>query len=170
MDIIGFDSYEIFAYELFLIPNCHLVVSFAEEHGKIAALTEFGVNGGIQFAATEDWFTNTFLRPIKEDSIARKLAFALTWRNDRSNHHWIPLPGSPNHGSFMDFYKDEFTLFEKDLPNMYDCEQITDIDSVNSKEVLNGFQLKISPNPTTDFLQIRLSEKTQFNNFCTFGI
>jgi len=157
VDIIGFDSYAVVAYEMFLVPNAQLVVEFAAQRNKVAALTEFGVNGGIQFANETDWFTNVFLAPLKNDSIAKELAYAHTWRNDRANHHWIPLPNSPNHPDFVNFYEDEFTLFEADLPDLYDCSiltNITDTPTLHYEEAM----LTIGPNPTTGYLNIQCKQ------------
>lgn len=163
VDIIGFDSYAVLAYEMFLIPNAQLVVEFANERGKIAAVTEFGVNGGIQFANETDWFTRSFLAPIKADPIAKELAYALTWRNDRANHHWVPLPESPNHSDFVHFYEDEFTIFESDLPELYDCSLITHTEStVPTPEKGN---LIMSPNPATNYLRIGADHKVPSKRF-----
>jgi len=153
VDIIGFDSYAVLAYEMFLIPNAQLVVEFATQHNKVAALTEFGVNGGIQFAENSDWFTNVFLAPLKNDPIAKELAYALTWRNDRANHHWVPLPESPNHPDFVKFYEDEFTLFEANLPDLYDCSLLTNTTVIDTNLSEQG-NLIMRPNPATDFLTI----------------
>ena len=154
VDIVGFDSYEVLFYDMFLKANSKLIVEFAEVHNKIPALTEFGVNGGIQFANETNWFTNSFLQLMKEDTFARQLAYAHTWRNDRPNHHWVPLPESPTHADFVQFYEDDFTIFEKDLPDVYTCDQITT--SLFEKKINNS--LVISPNPATDYIQIKESE------------
>lgn len=152
VDIIGFDSYATVLYEMFLVANAQLVVEFAEANDKVAALTEFGVSGGVQFADTPNWFTNTFLQTLKADTIARKLAYAHTWRNDRANHHWVPLPEDPTHTDFVAFYEDEFTLFEQDLPDMYDCSLVT---STSVKDqLLESMDLVISPNPAMDYIRV----------------
>lgn len=161
VDIIGFDSYASIAYEMFLVPSAQLAVEFAAEHGKVAALTEFGVNGGIQFANNTDWFTNTFLAPIKGDSLARQLAYALTWRNDRSSHHWVPLPGSPNHNDFLDFHEDKFTLFENDLPTIYDCSLITATTASSPKDKM-VLPLKVTPNPASTYIQVQIPEMMHY--------
>jgi len=157
VDIIGFDSYAVIAYEMFLIPSAQLVVEFAMQHNKVAALTEFGVNGGIQFADESDWFTNEFLAPIKNDPIAKELAYALTWRNDRDNHHWVPLPESLTHPDFVQFYEDEFTLFEADLPDLYDCSLLTNTTMTPIVHVEQPI-LTISPNPTINYLTVQYEQ------------
>ncbi len=166
VDIIGFDSYAVVAYEMFLIPSAQLVVEFANERGKIAALTEFGVNGGIQFAEETDWFTNSFLAPLKADPIARELAYALTWRNDRENHHWIPLPESPNHIDFLNFYDDEFTFFESNLPDLYDCDNLIISATTTPTNVSPKMgSLTLGPNPATTFLNIGADHEVPSKRF-----
>ncbi|MEM1119329.1 MAG: glycosyl hydrolase [Bacteroidota bacterium] len=164
VDIVGFDSYATIAYEMFLVANARLVVSFAEAHDKVAALTEFGVNGGIQFANNADWFTQTFLKAIQEDSIARKLAYAHTWRNDRINHHWVPLPDDATHADFVAFYEDDFTLFERDLPDMYDCNLVTTATEYE-EYIANKMELKMMPNPASDYLFIKSTKVNPENTF-----
>ncbi len=154
VDIIGFDSYATILYEMFLLANAQLVVEFAEANDKVAALTEFGVSGGVQFADRPDWFTTTFLQTLKEDTIARKLAYAHTWRNDRPNHHWVPLPEEATHEDFVAFYDDDFTVFEQDLPDMYDCSLVT---STSVEEnFFEDMELVISPNPAVDYIRVEL--------------
>jgi len=157
VDIIGFDSYAVVAYEMFLIPNAQLVVEFAAQHDKVAALTEFGVNGGIQFANETDWFTNVFLAPLKNDPIAKEIAYALTWRNDRANHHWVPLPESPNHPDFVNFHADEFTIFESNLPDLYDCSILTNTTNPPATHYEQPI-LTIGPNPTAGYLNIQCQQ------------
>jgi len=152
VDIIGFDSYATILYEMFLLANAQLVVEFAEVNDKVAALTEFGVSGGVQFADRPDWFTATFLQTLKEDSIARKLAYAHTWRNDRPTHHWVPLPEDATHTDFVAFYEDEFTVFEQDLWDMYDCSLVTST-SVE-EDFFEEMELVISPNPAVDYIRV----------------
>lgn len=164
VDIIGFDSYATVLYEMFLVANARLVVEFAEANDKVAALTEFGVSGGIQFADNPDWFTTVFLQPLKEDSIARKLAYAHTWRNDRANHHWVPLPDEATHPDFVAFYEDEFTVFEKDLRDMYDCSLVTST-SIETEELLEQIDLIISPNPATDYIRVASKGQLLGDNF-----
>jgi len=163
VDIIGFDSYATVLYEMFLVANARLVVEFAEANGKVAALTEFGVSGGVQFADKPDWFTTTFLQPLKEDSIARKLAYAPTWRNDRANHHWVPLPEEVTHTDFVAFYEDEFTVFEKDLGDMYDCSLITSTGVED--DFFEEMGLVISPNPAVDYIRVESRGGSLENTF-----
>jgi len=164
VDIVGFDSYATILYEMFLLANAQLVVEFAEANDKVAALTEFGVSGGVQFADRPDWFTTTFLQTLQEDEIARKLAYAHTWRNERPNHHWVPLPEEATHTDFVAFFEDEFTVFENDLPDMYDCSFIIST-AVEDNPFFNKIELIISPNPSVDYIRVQLNGIADENTF-----
>jgi mannan endo-1,4-beta-mannosidase len=43
----------------------------------------------------------------------------VAWRNERPGHAYGPYPGDASADDFIQFYKDGFTLFESDLPDMY---------------------------------------------------
>jgi len=118
VDVVGIDMYEKDDYSQVLVQACRVLVQFAEEHGKVAAITETGVSDGLASTRLYDWFTRAFLRPLKADPVARRVAWALFWTNG-NNTYWIPLPGDPHFPAFREFYEDPFTLFEKDLPSMY---------------------------------------------------
>ncbi len=118
VDVIGFDLYEQDDYSDLLVEACRAVVRFAEERGKIAAITETGVSGGLASTSVEDWFTRAFLDPLKADPVARRISWALFWTNS-ARYYWIPLPGDPQFPAFQRFYEDPFTVFEDDLPDMY---------------------------------------------------
>jgi mannan endo-1,4-beta-mannosidase len=61
---------------------------------------------------------------LKADSTTRKLAYMLVWRNEnerkKPGHYFAPYPGHPSADDFVRFYEDPFTLFEDDLPDLYD--------------------------------------------------
>lgn len=111
VDIIGFDYYGPDDYSEELLENCRLVVNLAKEKNKIAAITETGVRKGIKNTQIEDWYVKCLLHPIKNDSIARNIAYMVTWSSG-----WIPAHGELNHAGFKKFYDDEFTWFADDLP------------------------------------------------------
>lgn len=155
VDIIGFDMYGSNDFSSSLVQNCKIVVEFANARNKVAALTEFGVSNGIQNTSLNSWFTSAFLNPIKNDPIAKQIAFALTWRNGDANHHWVPLPGDVTYLSFLNMYNDPYSGFQDDLPsNLYDCTVSTD------NIILNQPTFKVFPNPTTEQVQIKFEEYT----------
>lgn len=96
------------------------VVQLAEERGKIAAFTETGTEG----IPDSTWWTDRLLPVLKADSTTRKLAYMLVWRNEnerkKPGHYFAPYPGHPSADDFVRFYEDPFTLFEDDLPDLYD--------------------------------------------------
>jgi mannan endo-1,4-beta-mannosidase len=90
-------------------------VNSALSRNKLSALTEVGQ----ELLPTLDWFTRALLAPIRDDSINTELAYAAVWRNASTTHFYAPYPGSPNVPDFLNFYNDPYTLFEADLPAMY---------------------------------------------------
>jgi mannan endo-1,4-beta-mannosidase len=56
---------------------------------------------------------------MKADPVARRIAYAMVWRNSKPGHFWIPYPGHPDVPDFKAFYADPMTVFERDLPDMY---------------------------------------------------
>lgn len=121
VDIIGFDHYGKDDFSEKLLKDCRIVVEFAEKNNKVPAITEFGVQDGIQNTTLSNWYMDAFLSPIKNDSIARKVAYAVTWAN-RKNEKWIPLKNDIHYDGFLEFHKDPFVWFLKDL-NTYKSEK-----------------------------------------------
>ncbi len=91
------------------------IVSLAEARGKVAALSETGLEG----IPIDDWFTNVLLGGIQSDATGRRIAWVLVWRNGNIKHHYAPYPGHSSSTDFVKFYNDPATLFERDLPDMY---------------------------------------------------
>jgi mannan endo-1,4-beta-mannosidase len=50
-----------------------------------------------------------------------RLCYVLVWRNDSRSptHYYAPFPGQVSVPDFLKFYNDPYTLFEKDLKNIY---------------------------------------------------
>jgi len=91
------------------------IVTLAEARGKVAALSETGLEG----IPIDDWFTKVLLEGIQSDDTGRRIAWVLVWRNGNSKHHYAPYPGHSSAADFLKFYSDPATLFERDLPDMY---------------------------------------------------
>jgi hypothetical protein len=86
--------------------------SIAAEHKKIPALTEFGYNG----LKDSLWWTNTFLKAIAP----YRISYALAWRNAGFRNadqyeFYAPYKGQLSANDFVEFYKNEKTLFQKDI-------------------------------------------------------
>ena len=119
VDIFGFDNYfsptitgadkEEFKNDLRRIAQA------ARDKGKIAAMTEVGQENVV----TSNLFTQDILNPVKTDSLTRRFVYAAVWRNQSTDHHFAPYPGHPSVPDFINFYNDSYTIFEDNLPDMY---------------------------------------------------
>lgn len=124
VDIIGYDNYwdvgskhnqqDVDTRRNELAAGLRNISAIAAEKKKVAALTETG----LESVTDPSWFTSMILKPIKSDPSIR-LAYVMVWRNDRADHHYAPYEGHPSVPDFMTFFKDEKTLFESDVQNMY---------------------------------------------------
>jgi mannan endo-1,4-beta-mannosidase len=122
IDIFGWDQYcyapdadttAVAAYAADLDAFLGIVCETAQEHGKVAALTETGFEG----LKTADWWTRT-LAPV----LARHpVSYVLVWRNahDRQGHFYAPYPGQLSADDFVSFYNDPKTMFLRDLNGLY---------------------------------------------------
>jgi len=129
VDIIGLDNYWDVGRSSDYIPgitadeqdslflcNLRALVKAAESRGKIAALTETGLN---HYTDTT-WFTNRLLKPIKNDSLAKHIAYIMVWRNQSTQFYNTPFPGSPLEENFIRFKQDSLIVFLDRIPALYD--------------------------------------------------
>ncbi|MBQ0021927.1 MAG: beta-mannosidase [Prevotellaceae bacterium] len=93
-----------------------MVCQLAKEHGKAAAVTETGYEG----IKTSDWWTKTLLPAVAQYPIS----YLLVWRNahDKEGHFYAPYPGHSSASDFVNFYKDEHTLFAGDMNGLYEAK------------------------------------------------
>ncbi len=119
VDIYGVDFYYHVPLNTYVVRDyrrrLNHIVRIALAHDKIPALTEIGQDG----LDDPDWHTRTMLHPLKYDSLNRHIAYGVTWRNEGTGHFHAPYPGHASVPDFLEFFRDPFTLFEKDLPDMY---------------------------------------------------
>jgi len=120
VDLLGMDDYWDFrpdgANNPKLAANKIKIVSdLAQEKGKLAAMTETG----LESITDSVWFTQKLLPALR--SQGAKLAFVMLWRNDnRMKYHFYgPFPGHSSVPDFLKFYRDESTLLENDLKEIY---------------------------------------------------
>ena len=123
VDVLGFDDYQSVRSPTLrdtLVRRLHDVVTLADARGKVAAVTETGVE------ALPDslWWTRTLLPALTADSITRRVSWVLVWRNannetDRHNHFFAPYRGQASAADFARFRNDAFVLFEDELPDLY---------------------------------------------------
>jgi mannan endo-1,4-beta-mannosidase len=124
VDILGFDDYMDVGISWNkkpkddqvndLLLSLRTISNLAKEKNKLAALTETGLEGVTQ----ERWYTETILNPLKMDKTIQ-VSYIMVWRNASEKHHYAPYPNHTSVQDFIKFYSDDYTLFEKDLPNVY---------------------------------------------------
>lgn len=118
VDVIGLDIYQAHntaTNEDFIKYSRSMLAtldSIATDHNKIPALTEFGYNG----IKDSLWWTNIFWKAIG----SYKISYALAWRNTGivdADHFefYVPYKGQLSADDFVEFYKNEKTLFQKDI-------------------------------------------------------
>ncbi|MFI3263232.1 MAG: glycosyl hydrolase [Rikenellaceae bacterium] len=120
VDIIAFDDYNDFRPHGANDPSLALkraiiITETAQKRGKIAALSETG----LEKVSDATWYSKTLL-PILKDSRV-KLSYVLVWRNSNygEHHYFAPFKGHPAESDFVEFYKDEFTIFEDKAGCLY---------------------------------------------------
>ena len=88
---------------------------YAIKNGKLAAFTETG----LESIPNPAWWTETLLKALQSDKL--QLCYVLVWRNDTKSptHFYAPFPGQVSEADFIKFYNDPYTLFEKDLKDIY---------------------------------------------------
>lgn len=121
VDVLGIDDYSLgrpaWADRMEIRTAWRLgkVVELAEERGKIAAFTETGSES----IPDSTWWTADLLAALKADSMTRRVAWVLVWRNARESHHYAPYRGHPSAADFVKFYEDPLILFADGLPELY---------------------------------------------------
>lgn len=120
VDMVGMDNYGDFGrdgkYNLEAgLKKLKIVSDYALKAGKLAALTETG----LESIPNPAWWTDVLLKTLKSQNL--QLSYVLVWRNDTKSptHYYAPFPGHTSEPDFLKFYNDPFTLFEKDLDNIY---------------------------------------------------
>ena len=120
VDMVGMDNYGDFGrdgkYNIEAgLRKLQILSDYARKKNKLAAFTETG----LESIPNPTWWTETLLKTLKTKGL--QLSYVLVWRNDvRSpTHFYAPYPGHSSVPDFLKFYNDPFTLFEKDLPKLY---------------------------------------------------
>ena len=120
VDMVGIDNYGDMGrnqrYDLeSAILKLKIVDDYARKAGKLAAFTETG----LESIPNSTWWTETLLKVMRHQEM--HLCYVLVWRNDASSptHFYAPFPGQASVPDFIRFYNDPYTLFEKDLRNIY---------------------------------------------------
>ena len=118
VDIIGLDNYQDFKAGGKVnnaIKRLRMIVELAEARGKVAALTETGLEG----VPEADWWTKKFLYTLTSDPVASRIAWAMVWRNSTVTHHYGPYPEHISAADFRKFSAAPEILFQEELPDLY---------------------------------------------------
>lgn len=119
VDMVGMDNYGDMGrdgYNLERAAKKLMIVSnYAKKSNKLAAFTETG----LESIPDTTWWTDALLKVLKTKGM--QMGYVLVWRNDINSptHYYAPFPGQVSESNFIDFYNDPFTLFEKDLRQIY---------------------------------------------------
>jgi mannan endo-1,4-beta-mannosidase len=123
VDMVGMDNYGDFGrdgkYNIEAgLKKLKIVSDYALKAGKLAAFTETG----LESIPNNKWWSEILLKTLKAQNL--QLSYVLVWRNDSKSpaHYYAPFPGHTSEVDFMKFYNDPFTLFEKDLRDIYRIE------------------------------------------------
>lgn len=113
VDILGIDIYDFNNpddYKTALSHDLNIVRSIAEEKGKPFAFTETG----FETIPNPKWFTEVLYPELKDSGIS----WVLFWRNDRTEHHYLPYPGHISEADFKEFIAFPETLVLKDFDKL----------------------------------------------------
>lgn len=119
VDMLGTDNYGDMGRDRYDIDTAakklKIVSDYALKAGKLAAFTETG----LESIPDTTWWTETLLKTLRKYSM--NISYVLVWRNDTHSptHFYAPFPGQVSVPNFLKFYNDPFTLFERDLKNIY---------------------------------------------------
>ena len=120
VDVVGMDNYWDFRPDgandqVMAGKKMKIVSDLAQEKGKIAAMTETG----LESIPDSSWFTKKLMPVLQYQG--SKIAYVMLWRNDNrmKQHFYAPYPGHTSVPDFLKFYNDKSTLFETDLKGMY---------------------------------------------------
>ncbi|WP_049630547.1 glycosyl hydrolase [Cellvibrio sp. pealriver] len=142
VDVLGFDTYgEAENNENWfknVVANAALVARMADEREKIPVISEIGIRApDIEAGKFDNQWYRKLIAALKADVDGRNISFLLTWRNapegvpgpDGKNvpHYWVPANRDENINNgtlddFREFYKDEFTAFNRDISGVYTIE------------------------------------------------
>lgn len=119
VDMLGMDNYGDMGRDKYspetAAKKLKIISDYALRNGKLAAFTETG----LESIPNPTWWTETLLKAMKMYDM--RLAYVMVWRNDMRSptHYYAPFPGHSSVPDFIKFYNDPYTLFEKDVNDIY---------------------------------------------------
>ena len=155
VDVLGLDAYEVTSSTL--QTNLTPIVDYAQEHGKVAVLSETGnrTTNGDQAAS---YWNNTVLPAIMQDPTGKlpKIAWVLTWINASWSFAYVPHSGSSNAAkqSFIDFKNSPNVLFGDEIPNLY---VPMDPPVAVNESTISSPRVDIYPVPAAEKLTIKIT-------------
>lgn len=113
VDVLGLDRYAVWNPGQMnqLYQNLSFMTRMAEERGKIAALTETGIDG----VKITNWWSEYLLPVLARDENTKKIAWVLTWRNANKTHFFVPHEGHLAEKDFKKFAESKHIKFEKQV-------------------------------------------------------
>ena len=124
VDVLGYDSYFSDTRRpgdvASLTQSLSWLVAQAESRNKIPALTETG----LQALRDSSFWTARLASAIKGDSVSRRIAYVMVWRNANRHtrtdeHFYVPYLGQATADDFRRFKADPLFRFEDALPDLY---------------------------------------------------
>lgn len=131
VDILGLDNYWDLGHSANEVPasqqqedfgiSLSELVKLAEQKSKIPAMTE----GGQETLVNPNFWTAQLLDGILSNEHSRQIAYVLVWRNanreqEGRDHFYAPYSGHESADNFLEFYQHPATLFQSDLPALYE--------------------------------------------------
>jgi mannan endo-1,4-beta-mannosidase len=119
VDLLGMDNYGDMGRDGYNLDQAskklQIISDYARKYGKLAAFTETG----LESLPNPNWWMEVLLKVMRSGN--KQLCYVLVWRNDSQSptHYYAPFPGHSSVPDFIKFYNDPYTLFEKDLGNIY---------------------------------------------------
>jgi mannan endo-1,4-beta-mannosidase len=95
-------------------------VRLADSRGKIAALTE----AGLEAIPNPTWWTDVVLSSVLHNETTKRILYVLVWRNanrqrENRDHYYAPYPGQVSAEDFVRFRNHPYVRFEDELPDLY---------------------------------------------------
>jgi beta-mannanase len=110
-----------------LINDCHEIIEFAEEKGKVAAICETGPYKGLQMVPDDvpNWWKTVFMAALENDpgspnkglKCREKIAWMQTWTNQKKDEWWVPIPADQFNSADLDATEAEM---KKQNENQYE--------------------------------------------------
>ncbi len=122
VDIIGLDYYEPTYSKL--VSELNSLVTFANEHKKLSAITETGYrkNGYGDITSRERFWTEDIMNAANKDSTTSSISYVMCWYNAKwstsSKNAYIPYTGIGNQNvidDFIEFKENENVIFLNEM-------------------------------------------------------